>query len=511
VNPPDDLLPRVELLLGSRAVSFNQRFGGYSIAERWSLELADGRRVFTKLAPTDDLAWRLRDEYKNMSAIDDDFMCDVIAWEDTERPLLVLEDLSDARWPPPWEPGDIDRVLATLERIWSTEPPPHVPSAERVRSMFAGWEWVAQAPEGFLSLGLTSRAWLDRSLPTLVGAARSCVLEGDDLLHFDVRSDNLCFAGDRVVFVDWNWAVVGPRELDLACWLAPLRLEGGPLPEEVAPGLGTYAAGFSAFMAAQAPLPPPEGAPTVRKFQLRQLRVSLPWACRELGLPEPDLMWAMDELAPIDKALEDGLLTDAQWYAQTEEVLADAYLSYAEPWKQSGKGGDDEEEWRWARELVFDTFAPEHETFLDIGCANGYLMESMHRWGAERGKNVEPYGLDISWRLAALARYRLPHWADRIFTGNALDWTPPRRFDVVNFGVEYVPPPRRRELIEHLLNDVLVPGGRLVLRPERLDPNEPSPAERFAAIGFDAAGTSEAVHPRNAQVRRTAWLQAPLG
>jgi SAM-dependent methyltransferase len=510
MKPPAELLARVERLLGSRPVGWEQRFGGYSIAERWSLDLDDGRRVFAKMAPTDDIAWRIRDEYHNMIAIDADFRCDVIAWEDGDRPLLVLEDLSDARWPPPWEPGDIDRVLATLERVWSTEPPAHLPSAERVRSMFAGWETIAESPEGFLSLGIASRGWLERCLPTLIEAARSCPLEGSDLLHFDVRSDNLCFTADRVVFVDWNWAVIGPRELDLACWLAPLRLEGGPLPEEVAPGLGTYAAGFSAFMAAQAPLPPPEGAPTVRKFQLRQLRVSLPWACRELGLPEPDLLWARDELGPLDRELEAGSITEEQWYAQTEEVLADAYLSYAEPWKQSGKGGDDEE-WRWARELILDAFAPEHTTFLDVGCANGYLMESMHRWGAERGKVVEPYGLDISWRLAALARHRLPHWADRIFCGNALDWTPPRRFDVVNFGFEYVPPDRQRALIEHLLNDVLTPGGRLVLRPDRLSPDRPSPTDRFAAVGFEPAGTAEAVHPRNGEVRRTAWLQAPLG
>jgi hypothetical protein len=30
-------------------------------------------------------------------------------------------------------------------------------------------------------------------------------------------------------------------------------------------------------------LPPPEGAPAVRGFQLAQLEIALPWACRVLG------------------------------------------------------------------------------------------------------------------------------------------------------------------------------------------------------------------------------------
>jgi 2-polyprenyl-3-methyl-5-hydroxy-6-metoxy-1,4-benzoquinol methylase len=49
-------------------------------------------------------------------------------------------------------------------------------------------------------------------------------------------------------------------------------------------------------------------------------------------------------------------------------------------------------------------------TFLDVGCANGLLMESVVEWADHR---IEPYGLDIAPRLVELARERLPHWADR--------------------------------------------------------------------------------------------------
>src|SRR5205807_1455126 len=87
-------------------------------------------------------------------------------------------------------------------------------------------------------------------------------------------------------------------------------------------------------------------------------------------------------------------------------------------------------------------------TFLDVGCANGFLMECVVEWCASRGIDVEPYGVDISSALAAHARERLPHWADRIWVGDALTWTPPRTFDLVHGLLDTVRPMQRRELVD---------------------------------------------------------------
>ncbi|HEY3118429.1 MAG TPA: phosphotransferase [Chloroflexota bacterium] len=287
---PEAIVGGVEALVGSRPIAGLRALGGFSIAERWSLELEDGRRVFAKLGITKDLGHRLQAEYRNMLVVPQEFRCQVVGWRGTHPRLLVVEDLSDARWPPPWQPGDVEKVLETMERLWGTPPPTHFPSAEQDRKTLSGWQKIAADPSGFLSLNVGSPDWLKHSLPTLIEAEQAAVLDGDDLIHLDLRSDNLCFTGNRVVLVDWNFACRGNRALDLALWAPSLCLEGGPLPDELLPGHGEYAAAWSGCLAHGAPLPAPTGAPTVRMFQLRQLHVALPWACRVLGLPGADLL-----------------------------------------------------------------------------------------------------------------------------------------------------------------------------------------------------------------------------
>lgn len=94
------------------------------------------------------------------------------------------------------------------------------------------------------------------------------------------------------------------------------------------------------------------------------------------------------------------------------------YLAGTNPRQQSGFGRDERDWERFRRPIV----APidRDGSFLDIGCANGLLMENVVAWAGEDGHRVEPYGLDISRKLAELARQRLPRWRDRIFVGNAL-------------------------------------------------------------------------------------------
>ncbi len=135
-----------------------------------------------------------------------------------------------------------------------------------------------------------------------------------------------------------------------------------------------------------------------------------------------------------------------------------AYPAADNPRAQSGFGGD-EERWQTARRPIADMIDRDG-TFLDIGCANGYLMECVVRWTRHR---VEPYGLELAGAVAELARQQRPQWEKRIFLGNALTWQPPMRFHFVRAELVYVPQERQRDLLQRLLGEVVAPGGRLIV------------------------------------------------
>jgi SAM-dependent methyltransferase len=152
---------------------------------------------------------------------------------------------------------------------------------------------------------------------------------------------------------------------------------------------------------------------------------------------------------------------EQQFFAEEQARHETTYIAGTNPRLQSGFGRDARDWERFRRPIV----APidRDGTFLDIGCANGLLMESVVDWARQDGHGVKPYGVDISEKLVELARRRLPHWNDRLFVGNALVWEPPKRFDFVRTELVYVPESRRREYAERLLERMVAPGGRLIV------------------------------------------------
>jgi SAM-dependent methyltransferase len=154
-----------------------------------------------------------------------------------------------------------------------------------------------------------------------------------------------------------------------------------------------------------------------------------------------------------------------QWFVDLKERLESAYLESDEPWKQSGFSGP-EERWVDCRRPIADCVETSG-TFLDIGCANGYLLECLMRWTAENEISIVPYGLDLSERLAALARKRLPDFATNIYLGNGLTWKPALRFDYVRTELCYVPAELAKRYVEHILKDLLMEKGRLLVAEYR--------------------------------------------
>jgi SAM-dependent methyltransferase len=215
------------------------------------------------------------------------------------------------------------------------------------------------------------------------------------------------------------------------------------------------------------------------------------------------------ESARIDDALASGRLDEQRWYERNREILETAYLASDNPRGQSGFGGDPA---RWDRlRRVIAEALDRDGTFLDVGCASGLLIESIAAWGAERGLRIEPFGLDISPRLAALAQARLSAWADRIYVGNVIDWEPPRRFDFVRTELVYVPQHRQPELIARLLEQVVAPGGRLVVCAYRSRGEKHAAAigEDLRSWGLTVAGEATATDLVDGGIgTRVVWLDA---
>ncbi len=257
---------------------------GYTPALRRIALLADGRTVFVKAATNAYTTAALRDEQRIYDQLDAPFLASRLAFEDGALPVMILEDLSDAHWPPAWRDGDVAAVRATMAAV-AAAPVSGIPDINR--DEFIGWRDVAADPAPFLQLGLVSARWLAATLPALIAAEDAADLSGTALLHADLRSDNLCLRGGQVTLIDWNFACRGSPDIDLAFWSASLTAEGGGVPEDLLPSAPQLAALVSGFFAARAGLPVIPQAPRVRHIQQVQLATALPWAVRALKLTSP--------------------------------------------------------------------------------------------------------------------------------------------------------------------------------------------------------------------------------
>lgn len=179
--PDRRIVERVQRLTGVRPTAWRERRRGHTRAGAWIVELENGSSVFVKAGLDETSARNLRAEAVVFEAVMGRCLPQLLAWEDGNVPLLILEDLSAAFWPPPF-PADTQPLFDALDEIATVDPPPVLPSLrdpgpdEQVR-----WEWVQAHPEAFLALGVCSRGWLEHSIDALVRAERSAIVSGKDV------------------------------------------------------------------------------------------------------------------------------------------------------------------------------------------------------------------------------------------------------------------------------------------------------------------------------------------
>jgi hypothetical protein len=286
----------IERLLGSPVVAFASRPGGYTRAVTGRVMLRDGRAHFVKTVapdcpPDDPLVEDLVHERDALLAIAagsaGSRVPAIISTAGGPSPLIVLEDLSAATWPPPY-PDDLRPLVQALRDLSKVVPPPSLPALADEEGAGGSWHRIADDRAAFLGIGLVDGAWLDRALPALVDAEGRVQLAGNGLVHGDLWYANLCFAPRGPVIVDWGSAMRGNPVLDRATLAMDLVIEGrdpGPLDVPDLPAWLAFLAGHLAREATLAPPPIVDPDSALRADQAADVGQLLPVVVTLLDLP----------------------------------------------------------------------------------------------------------------------------------------------------------------------------------------------------------------------------------
>ncbi|MEP6694542.1 MAG: phosphotransferase [Chloroflexota bacterium] len=312
---PREIKDEVALILGSAVVRAPRVYGGYAPSATFRMVLADGRRAF----------------FKGINASSNEYMHEALPREERvyqrlgryTRPwspafigsfkkrdwhVLLLEDLGPQTMPP-WSAAKARRSArsdaAFHASTYGHRLPRWLPRTEH-HGLAPHWRTLSESGDLASTAALArrradqAREWLDVALPMLrENAERLTGLAGpNSLLHLDTRSDNVRLHGEQLRIFDWNFACVGPHELDATAFAQATAAEGGPAPERTlawyaelmpvrAAHVDACVAGIAGYFADRAWRPPIPGLPRVRAFQRSQLKVTLAWAARRFALPEP--------------------------------------------------------------------------------------------------------------------------------------------------------------------------------------------------------------------------------
>jgi hypothetical protein len=288
---PDRVQAAIEERIGGRVVEAVTQPGGFSPGLAARLRTSDGRRCFVKAVSDQanpDTPGIHRREAEVVEALPLEAPVARLLWTYDEAGWVALgfTDIEGHTPLQPWRDGELNLVCEGLQRLHELlTPSPLVSStaAEAFATNIKGWGELQATQAGGLD------AWSTRHLGRLVELESTApsMLSGQTLLNFDVRADNILIAEDRVFFVDWPWARIGPRFVDWLALAPSVHMQGGPEPEEllrrapladVNPHAITAAlASMTGYFLAYSRRPPPPGIPTVRAFQAAQGKVALEW------------------------------------------------------------------------------------------------------------------------------------------------------------------------------------------------------------------------------------------
>jgi Ser/Thr protein kinase RdoA (MazF antagonist) len=218
-----------------------------------------------------------------------------LLWSHDEDGWVALgfEDV-DGRHPyEPWTENDLGVVVSALTRMSADLTPAPIDTGETASDALLGnlngWQIALARGEDRLD------SWIRNNLERLaeLEAQAPDAAEGNTLLHFDIRADNVLISDERVYVIDWPWARTGAAWVDWVAFAPSVAMQGGPKPEAllhkfdvgpVAPkAIDAVLCSLAGYFAIQALAPAPPGLPTLRAFQAAQGREAIGWLRERTG------------------------------------------------------------------------------------------------------------------------------------------------------------------------------------------------------------------------------------
>jgi SAM-dependent methyltransferase len=192
-----------------------------------------------------------------------------------------------------------------------------------------------------------------------------------------------------------------------------------------------------------------------------------------------------------------------EYFAALRAATAEHYLAEpGNPYRESGRSSG-AARWEETRRCISDAVDRDGD-FMDVGCANGLLLETLIGWCREKGVEIAPYGVDFVPELVSLAQARHPAHRDSFEVANAWHWRPGRRYDFVRLGVDVVRAEDRAELVRRVFERAVAPGGRLIVCHYRNEGEAPFiVSEWLSSLGERVVGA------RRAPGVEIAWLDRP--
>ena len=292
---PPHLRAWIERRCGSPVVTAISQTSGFTPGFASVLVCEDGSRHFVKAASTKaqkTFADSYREEARKLAALPPSVPAPRLLWHlDDDWVVLGIEYVAARAPHRPWQAGDLDALLDSLEQVADAlTPVPAGLALDTAEADFAplldGWPGIHRTRTDLDPAHLAEAESLARRYAEVVG--------GDTLVHTDIRSDNVLIDPEgRALVCDWNWPVRGAAWFDSFAALIGPRAEGIDVDAVISSrrllrdvdreSLDINLALYVGYFFTQSDLPVPHTSPHIRDHQRWQGEVCWDWLSERRG------------------------------------------------------------------------------------------------------------------------------------------------------------------------------------------------------------------------------------